>query len=67
MSSIFNVGDNVEILFDYFNTYLPEDHEHLERKYFSTITDIQLYQKNVYLYSLKDFKLVFYSEDLKLV
>lgn len=67
MSPVFSIGDDVEIIFDYFNNYLYEDHNHTERKYFSTITDIQFLEENVYLYALKNFKMFFYAEDLKKV
>lgn len=64
---MFNIGDHVEIIFNYFDNYLPEDHEHTERIYFSTIIGIETLEEDLYLYELQGFKLCFYKEDLKKV
>ncbi len=67
IKTVFNVGDPVEIVFDYFTFYPSIIHRHSTRQYFSIIKSIVKRKNGFVLYSLEDFNIVFIAEDLKSV
>ena len=64
MNTKFEIGDKVEITFDYMLYYSKEQHGHESRIYFGTITEI-IGTASRPLYCIEGFLLKFFYEDLE--